>query len=121
MYFSPRPADSRSLEWSLVFEGMRLRYRLASRPYVERVEAAERCRLCVGCALESEGSAKRAALTPDVPPPSTTTRPSKTPATPPSNTPLPPLYLARKLAPITTDMRPAISLIGSNNGKRWST
>src|SRR5437870_8211185 len=65
--------------------------------------------------------AMRAALTPDVPPPTTTTRPGKTPGTPPSKTPLPPLYLARKLAPITTDIRPAISLIGSNSGKRLLT
>src|SRR5438132_8176652 len=63
----------------------------------------------------------RKAFTPEVPPPRMTTRPGKTPGTPPSKTPLPPLYLARKLAPITTDMRPAISLIGSSSGKRWST
>src|SRR5207253_1421728 len=62
--------------------------------------------------------AMRAAFTPDVPPPTTTTRPGKTPGTPANKTPLPPLYFARKFAPITADMRPAISLIGSSNGKR---
>ena len=60
--------------------------------------------------------AMRAALMPEAPPPSTTTRPGKTPGTPPSSTPLPPLCLARKYPPTSTDMRPAISLIGSSNG-----
>jgi hypothetical protein len=40
--------------------------------------------------------AMRAALMPEEPPPSTTTLPGNTPGTPPSNTPLPPLCLARK-------------------------
>ena len=61
--------------------------------------------------------AMRAALTPEVPPPTTTTLPGNTPGTPPSKTPLPPLCLARKFAPIMADIRPAISLIGSRNGK----
>ena len=63
----------------------------------------------------------RMAFTPEVPPPTTTTLPGKTPGTPPSSTPLPPLYFARKYAPITTDIRPAISLIGSSNGRRLFT
>ena len=37
----------------------------------------------------------RAAFTPEVPPPITTTLPGKTPGTPPSNTPLPPLCFAK--------------------------
>src|SRR5205823_11740888 len=56
MYFSPRPPDSRSLEWSLVFEAMRLRYRLASKPSVASVDAADQRRLFFACALESEVS-----------------------------------------------------------------
>ena len=63
----------------------------------------------------------RAALTPEVPAPTTTTDPGNTPGTPPSNTPLPPLCLAKKFAPMTVDIRPAISLIGSSNGKRLPT
>ncbi len=63
--------------------------------------------------------AMRAALTPEVPPPSTTTLPGSTPGTPPSSTPLPPCGLARKWPPTMTDMRPAISLIGSSSGRRW--
>ena len=37
------------------------------------------------------------------------------------NTPLPPLCFARKYPPTMIDMRPAISLMGSSNGKRRFT
>ena len=63
----------------------------------------------------------RAALTPDVPPPSTTTLPGNTPGTPPSSTPVPPWCLLSRLPPTNTDILPAISLIGSSNGSRWFT
>ena len=59
-----------------------------------------------------------AALIPTMPPPSTTTEPGATPATPPSSTPRPPMGRSRWRAPACTASRPAISLIGASRGSR---
>ena len=67
--------------------------------------------------LASSPTAMRAALVPDTPPPSTTTRPGATPGTPPSSTPEPPCSFSRQWAPTCTDMRPATSLIGASSGR----
>ena len=69
----------------------------------------------VTCA--SNPIAMRAALTPDTPPPSTTTLAGATPATPPSSVPRPPCSISRQCAPAWMAMRPATSLMGASSGR----
>jgi hypothetical protein len=57
---------------------------------------------------------------PETPPPITTTFAGATPGTPPNNMPRPPEAFCRHCAPTCTDMRPATSLIGVNNGSEPS-
>ena len=59
----------------------------------------------------------RAALTPETPPPRTTTLAGATPGTPPSSMPRPPCSISRQWAPAWIDMRPATSLIGASSGR----
>jgi hypothetical protein len=70
--------------------------------------------------LGLQPEAMRAAWSPTTPPPMTTVRARATPATPPMSSPGPPFGACRNVADAMAARRPAISLIGSSSGRRWS-
>ncbi len=61
-------------------------------------------------------TATRAAVAPTTPPPMIITRAGRTPGTPPSSTPRPPLPFCRAQAPTCGASRPATSDIGASSG-----
>ena len=61
-----------------------------------------------------------AAFHPTLPAPITATCAGATPGAPDISTPLPPWGASRNLAPAWVAMRPAISLMGANNGSEPS-
>ena len=66
-------------------------------------------------------AATRHAFSPEIPPPSTTTLPGRTPDAPLSSTPRPPLRACRHHAPAWIARRPATSLIGASSGRLASS